>query len=90
MMNHYLEAVARSKPRALLVTDMPFLSFHLSPEEMIRNSGGFLQRRSRAESSASKWCAPGRLRNFRDGPPQPHPSERQCHGWVQGAGPEGR
>jgi 3-methyl-2-oxobutanoate hydroxymethyltransferase len=44
MMNHHLEAVARAKPRALLVADMPFLSFHLSPEDTIRNAGGFLQR----------------------------------------------
>ncbi|UVO33119.1 3-methyl-2-oxobutanoate hydroxymethyltransferase [Bradyrhizobium arachidis] len=44
MMNHHLEAVARTKPHALLVADMPFLSFHLSPEETIRNAGGFLQR----------------------------------------------
>ncbi|MBR0713855.1 3-methyl-2-oxobutanoate hydroxymethyltransferase [Bradyrhizobium liaoningense] len=44
MMNHHLEAVARTKPRSLLVADMPFLSFHLSREETIRNAGGFLQR----------------------------------------------
>lgn len=44
MMNHHLEAVARTRPRALLVADMPFLSFHLSPRETIRNAGGFLQR----------------------------------------------
>ncbi|MCK1450821.1 3-methyl-2-oxobutanoate hydroxymethyltransferase [Bradyrhizobium sp. 35] len=44
MMNHHLEAVARTRPRALLVADMPFLSFHLSREETIRNAGGFLQR----------------------------------------------
>jgi|SRR5450631_952450 3-methyl-2-oxobutanoate hydroxymethyltransferase len=44
MMNHHLEAVARSKPRAMLVADMPFLSFHLSLEETVRNAGGFLQR----------------------------------------------
>ncbi len=31
MMNHHLEAVARTRPHALLVADMPFLSFHLSP-----------------------------------------------------------
>ena len=30
MMNHHLEAVARTKPRALLVADMPYLSYHLS------------------------------------------------------------
>jgi 3-methyl-2-oxobutanoate hydroxymethyltransferase len=44
MMNHHLGAVARTRPRALLVADMPFLSFHLSPEDTIRNAGGFLQR----------------------------------------------
>lgn len=44
MMNHHLEAVARTRPRALVVADMPFLSFHLSIEETIRNAGGFVQR----------------------------------------------
>ena len=44
MMNHHLEAVGRTKPRAFLVSDMPFLSFHLGIEETIRNAGGFLQR----------------------------------------------
>lgn len=44
MMNHHLEAVARTRPHTLLVADMPFLSFHLSPEETVRNAGGFLQR----------------------------------------------
>ncbi|WGR73289.1 MULTISPECIES: 3-methyl-2-oxobutanoate hydroxymethyltransferase [unclassified Bradyrhizobium] len=44
MMNHHLEAVARTRPRALLVADMPFLSYHLSQEETLRNAGGFLQR----------------------------------------------
>jgi 3-methyl-2-oxobutanoate hydroxymethyltransferase len=44
MMTHHLDAVARTKPRALLVADMPFLSFHLSVEETIRNAGSFLQR----------------------------------------------
>lgn len=44
MMNHHLEAVARTRPRALLVADMPFLSFHLGIEDTIRNAGGFLKR----------------------------------------------
>ncbi|MDE5447033.1 3-methyl-2-oxobutanoate hydroxymethyltransferase [Bradyrhizobium sp. CSA207] len=44
MMNHHLEAVARTRPRAMLVADMPFLSFHLNAEDTIRNAGGFLQR----------------------------------------------
>lgn len=44
MMNHHLEAVARSRPRALLLVDMPYLSFHLGVEETLRNAGGFIQR----------------------------------------------
>jgi 3-methyl-2-oxobutanoate hydroxymethyltransferase len=44
MMNHHLEAVARTKPSALLVADMPYLSFHLNREDTVRNAGGFIQR----------------------------------------------
>lgn len=44
MMNHHLDVVARTRPAALLVADMPFLSFHLSPDDTIRNAGGVLQR----------------------------------------------
>ncbi len=48
MMNHHVEAVARAKPKALLVADMPYLSFHLSVEDTLRNAGGFLQRGAQA------------------------------------------
>nr|WP_320133109.1 3-methyl-2-oxobutanoate hydroxymethyltransferase [uncultured Holophaga sp.] len=48
MMNHHLEAVARIRPRAFLVCDLPYLSYHLSLEEAIRNAGGFLQRGAQA------------------------------------------
>jgi 3-methyl-2-oxobutanoate hydroxymethyltransferase len=48
MMAHHLEAVARSRPRALLVVDMPFLSYHLSREDALRNAGGFIQRGAQA------------------------------------------
>ena len=44
MMNHHLEAVMRTRPRALVVADMPYLSYHLSLEDTLRNAGGFLQR----------------------------------------------
>src|SRR4051812_34902014 len=44
MMNHHLEAGTRTHPRALLVADMPYLSYHLSLENAIHNAGGFLQR----------------------------------------------
>jgi 3-methyl-2-oxobutanoate hydroxymethyltransferase len=48
MMNHHLEAVARTHPTAMLVADMPYLSFHLSVEDTLRNAGGFLQRGAQA------------------------------------------
>lgn len=44
MMNHHLEAVVRARPKAMLLADMPYLSFHLGNEDTIRNAGGFLQR----------------------------------------------
>ena len=44
MMNHHLEAVARTRPRACLVADMPYLSCDLGLVEAIRNAGGFIQR----------------------------------------------
>jgi 3-methyl-2-oxobutanoate hydroxymethyltransferase len=43
MMAHHLEAVVRSRPRALLVVDMPYLSFHLGVEDTLRNAGGFIR-----------------------------------------------
>jgi 3-methyl-2-oxobutanoate hydroxymethyltransferase len=43
-MNHHLEAVARTRPRALLMVDMPYLSYHLGIEDTLRNAGGFIQR----------------------------------------------
>ncbi len=48
MMNHHLEAVARTRPRAFLMADMPYLSYHLSVEDTLRNAGGFLQRGAQA------------------------------------------
>ncbi|HWQ10323.1 MAG TPA: 3-methyl-2-oxobutanoate hydroxymethyltransferase, partial [Holophaga sp.] len=48
MMNHHLEAVARTRPQAFLMVDMPYLSYHLSLEETLRNAGGFMQRGAQA------------------------------------------
>ncbi len=42
-MLHYVKAVRRGVNRALLVADMPFLSYQVSIEEAVRNAGRFLQ-----------------------------------------------
>jgi 3-methyl-2-oxobutanoate hydroxymethyltransferase len=39
IMVHHSAAVARAQPQSLIVTDMPWLSYHLSPEDAIRNAG---------------------------------------------------
>lgn len=41
-MIHHARAVRRGVDRALLVVDMPFLSFQVSPEETLRNAGRIL------------------------------------------------
>ena len=42
-MLHYCKAVARAAKRALLVGDMPFLSYQVDAKEAIRNAGRFLK-----------------------------------------------
>jgi 3-methyl-2-oxobutanoate hydroxymethyltransferase len=42
-MIHHCRAVARGAKSALLVGDMPFLSYQVSAEEAVRNAGRFLQ-----------------------------------------------
>lgn len=42
-MIHHAKAARRGVSRALLVGDMPFLSFRGSPEESVRNAGRFVQ-----------------------------------------------
>jgi 3-methyl-2-oxobutanoate hydroxymethyltransferase len=40
---HHLKPVARAARRALVIADMPFLSFRLSAEDAVRNAARFLQ-----------------------------------------------
>lgn len=42
-MIHHTGAVARGTERALVVTDMPFLTYQVSVEEAVRNAGRLLQ-----------------------------------------------
>jgi len=43
MMKLHVSSVARAKPRALVVADMPFLSYEISVEEALRNAGEFIR-----------------------------------------------
>src|SRR5258708_21514548 len=42
-MLHHTRAAARGAAHALLVGDMPYLSYHVSVEESVRNAGRFIQ-----------------------------------------------
>ena len=42
-MVHHVKAVSRGVQRAMVVADMPFLSYHLSKETSVKNAGRFLQ-----------------------------------------------
>ncbi len=42
-MIHHTRAVARGTRRALLIGDMPFLSYHVSVADAVRNAGRFIQ-----------------------------------------------
>ena len=40
---HHVAAVARARPRALLVGDMPWLSYHLEPRYTVRNAAALVR-----------------------------------------------
>ena len=42
-MVHHTRAVVRGTQNAMVVADMPFLSYHVSTEEAVRNAGRFIQ-----------------------------------------------
>lgn len=42
-MIHHTKAVARGAKNAFIIGDMPFLSYHISPEEAVRNAGRLIQ-----------------------------------------------
>src|SRR3954469_11861013 len=49
-MAHHTAAVPRAKPRPLVVADLPWMSYHVSQEETVRNAAGLI----RAGASAVK------------------------------------
>src|SRR5437016_7910264 len=42
-MTHHVAAVARTKPRALVVADLPWLSYHVNREETVRNAAALVR-----------------------------------------------
>ncbi|HET9542646.1 MAG TPA: 3-methyl-2-oxobutanoate hydroxymethyltransferase, partial [Acidimicrobiales bacterium] len=40
---HHTAAVARARPRPLIVGDMPWMSYHVSPEETVRNAAQLIR-----------------------------------------------
>ncbi len=42
-MLHHTAAVTRTHPQALVVADMPWLSYHISVEDAVRNAGRFIR-----------------------------------------------
>ncbi|HUQ40494.1 MAG TPA: 3-methyl-2-oxobutanoate hydroxymethyltransferase [Acidimicrobiales bacterium] len=42
-MAHHVGAVARAKPRALVVGDLPWLSYHVSVEDTVRNAAALIR-----------------------------------------------
>jgi 3-methyl-2-oxobutanoate hydroxymethyltransferase len=42
-MAHHVAAVARAKPRPLVIADMPWMSYHVSREETVRNAATLVQ-----------------------------------------------
>jgi 3-methyl-2-oxobutanoate hydroxymethyltransferase len=43
IMIHHVAAVTRPQPRALVIADMPWLSYHISVEEAVRNAGRLIR-----------------------------------------------
>ncbi|MGA8296977.1 MAG: 3-methyl-2-oxobutanoate hydroxymethyltransferase, partial [Acidimicrobiales bacterium] len=45
---HHVGAVARAKPRALVVADLPWMSYHLDPLEAVRNAATLVRAGAKA------------------------------------------
>jgi 3-methyl-2-oxobutanoate hydroxymethyltransferase len=48
VMAHHTAAVARAAPRSLILGDMPWMSYHLSPDEAVRNAATLIRAGARA------------------------------------------
>ena len=54
-MIHHTKAVAKGTRHALVIGDMPFLSYQLGPEEALENAGAFLTEAG-AQAVKLEWC----------------------------------
>jgi 3-methyl-2-oxobutanoate hydroxymethyltransferase len=61
-MLHHTRAVMRGTKSALVVGDMPYLSYHVSIEESVRNAGRFIQ--AGAHAVKVEGAKPGRIRTI--------------------------
>ena len=61
-MLHHTRAVVRGTQRALVVGDMPYLSYHISSEESVRNAGEFV--RAGAQAVKIEGGKPQRIRTI--------------------------
>jgi 3-methyl-2-oxobutanoate hydroxymethyltransferase len=61
-MLHHTRAAARGTKTALLVGDMPYLSYHISVEESVRNAGRFIQ--AGAHAVKVEGAKPSRIRTI--------------------------
>ncbi|MEO6260545.1 MAG: 3-methyl-2-oxobutanoate hydroxymethyltransferase, partial [Thermoanaerobaculia bacterium] len=61
-MIHHTRAVLRGTSHALVVGDMPYLSYHVSIEESVRNAGRFIQ--AGAHAVKVEGGKPGRIRTI--------------------------
>ena len=52
-MLHHTKAVARGAKNALVVADMPFMSYQVSAEDAVRNAGRLMAERRRSSSRAA-------------------------------------
>src|SRR6185437_14807464 len=43
VMAHHTAAVARAEPHCLILGDMPWMSYHLSPDEAVRNAATLIR-----------------------------------------------
>ncbi|MEI2699602.1 MAG: 3-methyl-2-oxobutanoate hydroxymethyltransferase [Microthrixaceae bacterium] len=92
-MAHHTAAVARAKPSSLIVGDLPWLSYHVSTAETVRNAATLVRgRRSEREARGRPQAGPDDRGDRRRGDPgdgasRPDPPVDACHGRLQGAGP---